>query len=456
MFFARQAEQKQSESNFPQHKSSNLHANIHPTRIQRAIAQPSPETLTRDVVVSLQRMYGNHFVVGLVQRARDDAGPLSDSVPISQLISHITSANHQTARDKLIQCVGKKRTRAEFEEEDSEEEETESENTGGDDYYESKEDIDKKYENDIENLVTEFDRINQRPTSTMEEMPFYSKIASILEGARSGDEKSQALIRGVAKEYGQIADNWSPLVRVESTKMPELAGGSGLDELFKTEKTSIWLLRAAGLAFLDEKMTQKVASVSLFNGEPFDWMDAQRYVRVKTELVMWKTQDEELAGHTGALKMKKSGFYTKGQDVFHKERNAEIMKSKSPREGVINALRYHIDHTVDAEQWKTAKLRGRTVAHKTKSLKQGDKYAEEVGKVLQAHREQLVKTLKEFEDHSAEVEGKSAKVSKETFAELGSKMQTGGNWEQAKAAITSAQKGKNSPSPPPTKKMKKS
>lgn len=64
----------------------------HPALIQRAIENPSPQTLTRDVVLALQRTHGNRFVADLVQRAQGASAPppRPESLPLFPIQAKLT------------------------------------------------------------------------------------------------------------------------------------------------------------------------------------------------------------------------------------------------------------------------------------------------------------------------------------------------------------------------------
>lgn len=65
--------------NAPQRQTEQpLHSQaVQPQIVQRALENPSPQTLTRDVVLSLQASHGNAFVSRLVQRSQQPAGDSS-------------------------------------------------------------------------------------------------------------------------------------------------------------------------------------------------------------------------------------------------------------------------------------------------------------------------------------------------------------------------------------------
>jgi hypothetical protein len=76
--------QKQFQSKDRQHAANTIqnaqqdHAPLNPVMLQRAVEDPSQETLTTDATLQLQRTHGNRFVQGLMVQAKMSVTPAGD------------------------------------------------------------------------------------------------------------------------------------------------------------------------------------------------------------------------------------------------------------------------------------------------------------------------------------------------------------------------------------------
>jgi len=76
--------QKQYQSKDRQHAANTIqnaqpdHAPLNPVMLQRAVEEPSEETLTPDATLQLQRTHGNRFVQGLMVQAKMSVTPAGD------------------------------------------------------------------------------------------------------------------------------------------------------------------------------------------------------------------------------------------------------------------------------------------------------------------------------------------------------------------------------------------
>lgn len=231
---------------------------------------------------------------------------------------------------------------------------------------------------------------------------FYEKVKPYVNIARDSTnpdhEKAKILLTRIAEHLNKTPKIRDSLVRVNPTQSVGAVRPSGLDELFKTEETGEWLKRSSGLV-------PGITAQSLYRGSLFDWLDAQGFIRVKTEAVLWTVPEtDELAGHTGALKGSK-GFHVEYMEPFHEARNEVAKGSKTPREAVINVLRYHLVNTLNETGWDKAVLKGGKVVSSEKYalIDRSGLYEVEVSKAILNHREMLKQALADFESNSAEI-----------------------------------------------------
>lgn len=86
--------------------------------IQRAIENPTPDTMTSDVVDSLQRSHGNHFVNGLVQRMTDGAGnPIQFKMEVTAADDKYENEADATAKE-VVSAISSGQVQREGEEEE--------------------------------------------------------------------------------------------------------------------------------------------------------------------------------------------------------------------------------------------------------------------------------------------------------------------------------------------------
>jgi hypothetical protein len=219
---------------------------------------------------------------------------------------------------------------------------------------------------------------------------FYAAIRPLVEAARTGDKQAAQTLTGLVEDMKANKHNRAYIlskIRVEAEKSPGAVHGSGLDELFQTANTSVWIERAAG-------RHKGVRPHSVYNDKPFTWVDAQDYARVRTESVLWFTK-QLLSGHSGAVwRTTGKGWFTNYQAQFHKDRDAAEAKSSSPRNAVIRAMLFMLSVTANLAAWAdpTNKFRGESggghdltdVLERTNAWITYQKYRDQMKTALQA------------------------------------------------------------------------
>lgn len=228
---------------------------------------------------------------------------------------------------------------------------------------------------------------------------FYSKIRGMLKIARDPDhenhketkEKLDKLINGY-KQHDSVKKLIDGAVRVKATKAKGASTGTGLDELFKTSETMKYL----EMSYRPPKDMQSVAK---FDGEEFDWMDAQEQIRLSTEFIIWAGDlVEEISGHTGTFQKKyKSNWMTQKQAVMHEVRDDAISKRSNPATGIVEAVSTHLRITENVEGLVKERYKGPKASEAlTSDGHSVDERYDEILKDLQRHRNVLKSYIQDF------------------------------------------------------------
>ena len=181
--------------------------------------------------------------------------------------------------------------------------------------------------------------------NTLKQEGFYDKTRNCLVEARKTPEKAKSIVQALIKYPKKLIKD----IRTYSLKEQGEKRGSGEDELFMTSETSTLVERSAGI------IKDKHAISYHYNciGEivEFDWMDAQKDVRNPTKYQIYNNGQ----GHSGALykfpSPSRKGAMTVGQADFHRIRHEEILKSGTPRNAIIRAVRSDLKLTPNAEKF---------------------------------------------------------------------------------------------------------
>lgn len=185
-------------------------------------------------------------------------------------------------------------------------------------------------------LLKKWSRLN---TST-----FYARTRALLQSARDPSSHTQAedikalddLIAGYRK-YPKMKKRIVGCVRVDSAARPGMSSGAGLDELFRTSET-MTLLEWSYKPPPDKSATAKII------GQDFDWMDAQKKVRVCTELIIWATdQTNQICGHTGTFQREYKGKWMIAfQILMHDLRQEQIEKRSNRTAAILQVISMHL------------------------------------------------------------------------------------------------------------------
>lgn len=180
--------------------------------------------------------------------------------------------------------------------------------------------------------------------NTPKKEKFYTDTRDQLIKARNGDERAETKVKKLASDKKQ----WGGKIRSNTLTLLGAKRGNGEDEVFQTSETPQWMKRSAGL-IKDKHATSYHLDKSGKERE-FDWMDAQLDIRHPTQFQVYNTG----GGHSGALYRQaspsKSGIL-KGQPEAHKARNEEILRSSTPRNGILRGLRADLELTPNAENF---------------------------------------------------------------------------------------------------------
>jgi hypothetical protein len=234
---------------------------------------------------------------------------------------------------------------------------------------------------------------------------FYNAIAPILKAARQGDPVALAQINSLLTEVDESIDakkhNRAFLldkIRVSAQVSPGASRGSGLDEIFQTASTAEWIKRSAGGAPGRRPVSWRKDPPS-----EFDWVDAQRYLRVRTESLMWWDTKDELSGHSGAVwrSLSKTGWFTTDQASFHESRDDAERNSSTPLNAAIRGISLMLSKTIAAREYLDVAQRkhsGRGYDTANRDLSQDPDW-QEAGKTLAEYRERLKLTLAELQNN---------------------------------------------------------
>ncbi|MDP5199814.1 DUF4157 domain-containing protein [Flavobacterium sp. DG2-3] len=228
---------------------------------------------------------------------------------------------------------------------------------------------------------------------------FYSKVRGLLKIARDpvhkdnkeAIKKLDELINGY-KEHESVKKLIDNAVRVKATKAKGASSGTGLDELFKTSETMKYLE-------LSYRPPKKMSAVATFDGEEFDWMDAQEQIRLSTEFIIWAGDlVDEISGHTGTFQKKyQRNWMTQKQSVMHEVRDDAISKRSNPATGIVEAIATHLRITENVEGLIKEKYTGVKASDAlTSDGHSVDERYDEILKDLHKHRDVLKSYLQVF------------------------------------------------------------
>jgi hypothetical protein len=180
---------------------------------------------------------------------------------------------------------------------------------------------------------------------------FYAKIRKSLKIARDSDHVDQSdeiarldkLIQGYRQHKG-VKALVDKAVRVKAVKAKGASSGTGLDELFKTSETMKYLE-------LSYRPPKGKSAIAKFDGDEFDWMDAQQQMRLSTEFIIWAGDlVNTLSGHTGTLQNQYMGnWMTEKQSLMHEVRDDAISERSNPATAIIEAIGTHLRITQNVE-----------------------------------------------------------------------------------------------------------
>lgn len=181
---------------------------------------------------------------------------------------------------------------------------------------------------------------------------FYSVLSKQLHLARNGNTQATQNLDDLLKWYHSNTANKELIdkyVRVGATKRPGMQGGAGLDELFKTSETTTFIQWSY-------KPPSGKATTDIYSGQEFDWMDAQQYIRLSTELIIWSLKKIEeiggacdlISGHTGSLvNQYQLKWMTTAQAHMHELRQNALATRSSPGNAIMTVLQAHLDVTIN-------------------------------------------------------------------------------------------------------------
>jgi hypothetical protein len=190
--------------------------------------------------------------------------------------------------------------------------------------------------------------------STPKMEAFYGDIHDLLVNTRNGCKIALNKIKSILRS-NQLTAN----IRSNSLKSDGVKRENGEDEVFKTSETKKWIERSA------EMIKDKSATSHHYNNVceeiKFDWVDVQKDVRHPTQHRLYNSG----GAHSGALyraessslelsstgkSLARSGILA-GQYQAHKERNDEILRSSTPRNAVMRALRADLKSSPNSENF---------------------------------------------------------------------------------------------------------
>lgn len=205
-----------------------------------------------------------------------------------------------------------------------------------------------EHESSVPKIETDKDEVLEQ-WGGLNNPKFYGALRASLKIARDPghlEHASETLkLDKLINSYGQhpqvkaLIDKY---VRVKAIKAKGASSGTGLDELFKTSETMKYVERSY-------RPSKKMAAVALYDGEEFDWMDAQQQMRLSTEFIVWAADlVGEIAGHTGTFQKEFAGkWMTKKQSLMHELRDDAISERSNPATAISEAIGIHLRLTAN-------------------------------------------------------------------------------------------------------------
>jgi hypothetical protein len=187
--------------------------------------------------------------------------------------------------------------------------------------------------------------------ASLNTVKFYAKTRENLKAARDPDHNDHATAKGrldslilAYDKSPKVKKRIDGYVRVKAQKAKGASSGTGLDELFKTSETMKYLE-------LSYRPPKEMSAVAEFNGEEFDWMDAQQQIRLSTELIVWAGDlVGEISGHTGTFQKEHLGkWMTAKQSLMHEVRDDAISSRSNPANAIVEAIGIHLRITENVE-----------------------------------------------------------------------------------------------------------
>jgi hypothetical protein len=173
---------------------------------------------------------------------------------------------------------------------------------------------------------------------------FYRTIKSMLANARGGDAADTQKLDDLVAAYqvrGPVKDLIDRRVRVAAQKRGGMVAGTGLDELFQTARTTDFITRSYRPPIGVESTSRYHDGTKQID---FDWMDAQRQVRLSTEAIVWAiSRVGQVSSHTGTFHNEFRGkWMIARQQAMHELRHSKLIERTTPRNAVIQALYTHL------------------------------------------------------------------------------------------------------------------
>jgi hypothetical protein len=224
---------------------------------------------------------------------------------------------------------------------------------------------------------------------------FYATLNKLLEANAKGDTTARQRLDELLARMAKSKHNRAYILKKIRVRAKQSAGAkfkSGLDEVFQTASTAEWIARSQG--------APGVRPHSLYKHKPFDWVQAQQMVRVRTESIVWFV-DQLLAGHSGAVAIRAGAWYTTGQKDFHEQRDDVQKKSTTPRNAAVRSLKLMLDLTANFTQWMDPQNQFQGLSAAGHDLT--DAAARTLAwKTLAAYRDKLKHSYEEFFNNTSE------------------------------------------------------
>ena len=162
--------------------------------------------------------------------------------------------------------------------------------------------------------------------------------------------------------------------------------------MFQTASAAEWIARSQG--------APGVRPHSLYKGKPFDWVQAQQMVRVRTESVVWFV-DHLLRVTQAPWPSGPAPGTRRAEKDFHEQRDDVQKKATTPRNAAVRSLRLMIDLTANFTQWMDPQNQFQGLSAAGHDLTDA---AERTlaWKSLAAYRDKLEQAYQDFFDNTSE------------------------------------------------------